>query len=311
MDFPVPGGPINSTLWLANAGQTINGQRVIAGQGITITQTAHGIVISAPGDRQPNYTYNGGTFDFNAEYFPNAIVYDDPTKTFVDQNGVVHTGSGGSYICRNYVPPGGQDSVFFLNNVVPSYAAAGGSATDTEANNYRWYSQNIYYPVTTSFGTPTTVNVSGYNIVTSQSFWQPIAASAPASSSGGGAVNFAKITALHGNDDWFSASLWNGSSYANGVVVARQNLNRCSLGSYTFFGATYTYTYQGPNSRTTTFGSAQQSETLFPPIQVNDIIYVAQLQYPDTTVSSSISGSSVAPQWVDLTAREWAETTIT
>jgi hypothetical protein len=166
----------NQNSFLSSLGQSANSHRLLAGNGITVTQTAHGVQVSANQSRDINYTRNRGYYDFTAEYWPNDIIYVSPIVTYTDQNSQPINVPAGGYICTTHVPSSTNTSVFFLGSIVPSITNAGGQATNYEANNYRWYGNNNYYPVTpTATGSiATTVTVSGFSILTSQSFWQPI-----------------------------------------------------------------------------------------------------------------------------------------
>lgn len=164
----------NQSSWLANAGLAINAHNLIAGNGIAINKTANGAIISATVTKQINFLTNKGYYNFSNEYWPGDVIYADPNATYKDQNGaVISDVAFGGYICITYVPPASNDFAYFLSTVVPALTGNGGTATDIIANTFRWYQQNKYYPTGTG-SIATTQPVSGYNILTSQSFWQPI-----------------------------------------------------------------------------------------------------------------------------------------
>ncbi len=172
----------NQSSWMSNIGNTVNGHNLTAGNGISLVKSPHGgVQISVTDTTKPNYVRNRGMYDFNAEYWPNDMISVDTTSSYLDQGGNLLTSLiiplvPGGYVCTTYIPPASNDSASFITNVVPAYQTAGGYPTDTIANTFRWYGLNVYYPNTTitNNGSVSVVNTSGFNILVSQSFWQPI-----------------------------------------------------------------------------------------------------------------------------------------
>ena len=171
---PYPLSDSNAS-YMSKLGTTLNSHNITAGKGLNINKTSDGIQLSINNSKRDiNYLMNVGVYNFSNEYWPNQIVYVDPAKNYVDQNNNPLTIAAGSYVCINHVPPANNSSTFFTNIVVPAYQQAGGYPTDVEANCYRWYNCNNYVP-TSSYNNPYQNSVqNGFNIVTSQSFWQPI-----------------------------------------------------------------------------------------------------------------------------------------
>ena len=163
---------LNHNAYINQLGKSVNSQTLHGSKGINIKKTSDGIHISAETmARKDNLTWLG-FYDFNAEYFPNDVIVINPNQSYVDQNNSPLTLTpGNTYVCINHVPPSSNNSSSFADAVV-SY---GGTVSSDLANSYRWYQYNQYYPpATTTTFSQSIILYSGYTIVASQSFWQPI-----------------------------------------------------------------------------------------------------------------------------------------
>jgi hypothetical protein len=156
--------------YLSAVGSSVNSHNLTAGKGIRIVKTSTGHQIYVQTEPHKECQAFQGTYNFSSEYFPNDTVYVDPTSSYLDQNGNPLIIQTGYYQCLVHVP--GYDSVFFLSSVVPAYTSIRQTPTDYDANSYRWYANNKYYPQQTYTGTSSLQTVSGYHISSGVQFWQ-------------------------------------------------------------------------------------------------------------------------------------------
>lgn len=166
--YPLDGG---FNTHISKMGNAINANNISAGKGFKTTQTDHGThfdLITKPNADAISYR---GIYDFNSEYYPNEEVVILPNTVILDQNGSVIPIAAGTYLCVNYVPASANTSTAYLD-IVSNYQ--GGNGSSDQANGYRWYNYNKYYPVATNPASVSVVVDSGYNIVANQTFWQPI-----------------------------------------------------------------------------------------------------------------------------------------
>lgn len=164
---------INSAL---NAiGHVSNAHNVHAGRGIQLRHTSQGVEIHNSREyRKDSLTWQN-IYDPTLEYFPDDVVVVPAWMSYVDYNSSPLTLTPQTYVCINYVPPATNTTAAFFQ-VVAAYN--GSQLSNDQANYYRWYQFNNYYPFVLSGSTapqPTRIGTYGaYSIVASQSFWQPI-----------------------------------------------------------------------------------------------------------------------------------------
>ena len=177
---------------LASITNNINSQNIVAGKGIRILKdSGNGINIQSINSPITDTMVFRGLFDFNESYMVDDVVYVDPNFKYKDQNDVLLnfiTGSShnppiaaGLYRCNYFIPLSSNDSTYFLSKVVPSYANAKSIPNDEIANSYRWYGNNVYYPVYPSIKSTfeTIVSTSGYNIYSNVNYWTPLVGCIP------------------------------------------------------------------------------------------------------------------------------------
>jgi len=169
---PFPLGDNRGSSHIANLTNLVNSHTIYGGKGISVVHQHDGIVISNTTAQKRDTICYRDLYAFGSEYFPFDAVYVDSATQYFDQTGSVITIPSGFYLALQYIPPANNDSTYFLGTIVPSYSAAGGAPTDIDANAYRWYLHNVYYPRTDYSGSESTVADSGYNIQTNIKYWQ-------------------------------------------------------------------------------------------------------------------------------------------
>lgn len=158
-----------------------------------------------------SYNNQAVPYDPTAEYLPGNVVYIDYRNTYTDNytltsnptlyvttgslttnaqtgyygndnNQLTASVSAGTYLCISYVPPACNSGSVFVDTIIPAYQAAGGAATNNEAQAYRWNGNGLnntsyYYPVNPPIqqDNPVMTNVYGdYTVQTGQCFWLPL-----------------------------------------------------------------------------------------------------------------------------------------
>jgi len=156
-------------------GNTINGNRLQAGKGIRLVKHGNNTTIESSNTRVQDAMVYRGNYSFNEQYFPNDVVYVDPSVIYTNQSGSVITDIGsGSYICLNHVGNSWQTSDYLINSIYPSFTSYGGTVTDDMADQYRHYDCNKYYPPNTPITGLTRKSEVTWTTQVSQSFWAPL-----------------------------------------------------------------------------------------------------------------------------------------
>lgn len=189
MSFIRPYLPVAYTdAWQNNIAQQINNNNIIAGNGIKVIQTSNGqrIDLDAGTLHGKERMVYRGVFNTQISYFPGDVVFVDPLLTYT-QNGENLTfdsnisGSrapiaGGLFICNYPISTAEMTIDVLVNLVGPAIEGGGGIINEDNANLYRNYDQNNYYPMYPMIPTSSFVytDVSGYNSFANYNFWSPL-----------------------------------------------------------------------------------------------------------------------------------------
>lgn len=177
--FPLNEGATNHIVQLGSAA---NAGNLRAGNGLKMKHTSQGMEISNNILSKNDAVLFKGEFNPTSEYFPYDMIFVSATSIYTDPNTSTTLDlTPGTYVCTNYVPPAWNTTQSFFA-VVASY---GLTLSDDQANTYRWYQYNNYYPTPTPSTNSTSVVNGSYSLLASQSFWWPIGSAQETSGSSG------------------------------------------------------------------------------------------------------------------------------
>ncbi len=171
--------------WKNTVASSINSNRIIEGDGISVNYSPYGTNIKLDViDDNPILVW-AGDFDINKEYYPNQVVrVNVNTRYYVSNSAdIIPFGSTNDYgyettpispglfVCNAYIPAGACTSDWFFFYVAPQY---NNSVPFEVINGVRWYDLNVYYPIYPPIPTEHTssVIVTGNNaVVANSNFW--------------------------------------------------------------------------------------------------------------------------------------------
>ena len=304
------GNDANSQL-LGNLTKIINQHNITGDDNITIQQTSHGKHISVNIPQQQSPMVFVGNWNPSSSYSINQAVYVDSTLSYTYSGSALPFSSpgftAGLYICTNFVPSSDSTSDVLVNYVAPALPTGPNAST---INDYRWYKYNVYYPtVPNNTATPTLIydSVTGYPVMSSQSYWQQLGG-------GGSSVITSSIqnsqfvcTGQDGGDYILAKSLPNGGTVAQALAssasyyIAKPYKIRNSITTEYINGVTHSYTYSPPlndsasyYTRNDVYGSLSEQQTITPQYLIGDIIVAAPVNgtipgYISVIVTGSIT----------------------
>jgi hypothetical protein len=187
-------------------GDQINNKKLVAGNGISITQGTAGTIISLADNSDSSMMRFKGVYNPTSSYWPNDVVV-VTSQSYTDNLGnpiPLNTGSGyqsgsivyGTYICLYFVPDATQTIALLESTIASYYTNSGGTITPDLANTYRDGTINSYYP--TNPINPATMSLvaqSDWQATTNIPFWYPLVPYVPVNSCTAGGTQQSYVAA--------------------------------------------------------------------------------------------------------------------